>query len=155
MRRWRAHVFFFFFFFFSSVSWDLLSAKKLLGLKIGGSRKRQCIFFFFFNEIVMLVHMGKHLRKPDGTLCSSLNHESPFSELTTEVRNNVTDCYKPKMEPVPVPRKSISGKTEKNQKPTSLAFQWRTSNSAYLKWFTQSCEVRREKEKKRNAYVGF
>lgn len=54
--------------------------------------------------------MGKHLAKLDATPCSSLNNQSPFSEMKTEVCNDVMDCYKPKTELVPVPRKSISEK---------------------------------------------
>lgn len=58
-------------------------------------------------------HTGKHLTKRDATPCSSLNNESPFSEMKTEVCDDVMDCCKPKMEPVPVPRKSFSEKKPK------------------------------------------
>lgn len=84
--------------------------------------------------------MGKHLAKLDATPCSSMNNESPFSEMKTKVRNDVMNRYKPKTEPVPVPRKSISDK-KKNKKKTSHTFSRRASDAANLKWFTQSQSV--------------
>lgn len=102
MCRWRAHVYFFF--SFSSVSLDT----PLTEVFLGSQRPRKILFVF--KRLVAVARMGKHLAKPDATPCSSLNNQSPFSEMKTEVCNDVMDCYKPKTEPVPVPRKSISEK---------------------------------------------
>lgn len=94
----------FFFFFFSSVSLDTPLTEVFLG------SQRPCKILFVFKRLAAVARMGKHLAKPDATPCSSLNNQSPFSEMKTEVCNDVMDCYKPKTEPVPVPRKSISEK---------------------------------------------
>lgn len=64
--------------------------------------------------VAAVSHTGKHLTERDATPCSSLNNESPFSEMKTEVCDDVMDCCKPKTEPVPVPRKSFSEKKQNN-----------------------------------------
>lgn len=125
------------FFFFSSVSLDT----PLTEVFLGSQRPRKILFVF--KRLAAVARMGKHLAKPDATPCSSLNNQSPFSEMKTEVCNDVMDCYRPKTEPVPVPRKSIS------EKKLLIHFYRRASDTANLKWFTQSSAVKWLKQKKK------
>lgn len=106
MSRWRVHVFCFFFPALLSVQTNC--SPKLL---FGETHCKTWSNIFAFKMVAAISHTGKQLTKRDAPPPrGSLNNESPFSEMKTEVCDDVMHCYKPKTEPVPVPRKSISKK---------------------------------------------
>lgn len=120
------------FFFFSSVSLDTPLTEVFLGSQI--PRK----ILFVFKRLAAVARMGKHLAKPDATPCSSLNNQSPFSEMKTEVWYvmmswTVTSLKRSRFLFLVNPFL---------KKKLLIHFYRRASDTANLKWFTQSSAVK-------------